>query len=90
VVRWRSFWRSIVGQVFTFPCRFEKPVSPQFCYAPAWALPRVGRGNSSLPDAAKLGQPENPRANIIPCCTLVLTSTLLSLFALDGVAKPLK
>jgi hypothetical protein len=38
----------------------------------------------------RLRQPTKPRANIVPCYAPILASTLRSLFALDGVAKPLK
>jgi hypothetical protein len=40
--------------------------------------------------AARLRQPTKPRANIILRCVPILASTLLSLFAVDSVAKPLK
>jgi hypothetical protein len=40
--------------------------------------------------APRLRQPTKPRANIIPCYAPILASPLLSVFALDGVAKPLK
>jgi hypothetical protein len=38
----------------------------------------------------RLRQPTKPRANVIPGYAPILASTLRSLFAVDGVAKPLK